>query len=76
MVEVSDDRDPRLSGGAPHTGYTSPPQELSRALELVTVLFGATETPTANGPWRVAIAGGRRTITLHPARADGQLLIG
>jgi hypothetical protein len=77
VVEVTDDRDPRLSGGRAHTGYTSPPQPLTQALALVAVLLGGPDGPLGvqDGPWRMAIAGGRRDIKLHPAHADGQLII-
>jgi hypothetical protein len=74
VVEVNDDRDPQLTDGrASH--YHSPPQPLHQALELVAVLLGGPEVPPArdDSPWRVAIAGGRRNVRLHPARADGQL---
>jgi hypothetical protein len=77
VVEVADDRDPRLSGGRAHTTYTSPPQPLTQALALVAVLLGGREDPLAvsDAPWRLAIAGGRREVQLHPAHADGQLII-
>ena len=77
VVEVADDRDPRLSGGRAHTTYTSPPQPLTQALALVAVLLGGRAEPlaVADSPWRLAIAGGRREVQLHPAHADGQLII-
>jgi hypothetical protein len=44
--------------------YESPPQTEQQALALVRILIGgAGERP---GPWRQAIAGGRRTIELRP----------
>jgi hypothetical protein len=77
MVEVVDDRDPRLSGGRQCTRYASPPQPLAQALALVAVLLnGPEDEPTVEaGPWRLAIAGGRREVRLHRASADGQMFI-
>ena len=78
VIEVDDERDPRLAGGRASVRYHSPPQPLSQALDLVAVLLGGPESPLGaqDGPWRIPIAGGRREVRLHPARADGQLLLG
>jgi hypothetical protein len=76
VVEVDDRCEPRLSG---HGGcsYASPPQPAVQALALVRLLLGCPqgELQVTQAPWRCAIAGGSRTIRLHPAGADGQLLM-
>ncbi len=73
VVHVEDEVDERLAG---HRGcsYTSPPQPAPAALELVRALSKCRE-PAGEGPWRMAIAGGRRTIALLPAQPDGQLVL-
>ena len=76
IVEVDDQCNSRLVG---HSGcsYTSPPQPGGQALALVRALLSC--APLAleldDAPWTAAIAGGRRVIRLHRARADGQLTI-
>ncbi len=74
VVEVDDRCEPRLTG---HGGcsYASPPQPATQALALVRLLLGCPqeELRVAGGPWRCAIAGGKRTIRLHATAADGQL---
>lgn len=74
VVEVDDSCEPRLTG---HGGcsYASPPQPAVQALALVRLLLGCPqdELRADGGPWRCAIAGGKRTIRLHAAAADGQL---
>jgi len=73
VVHVVDEVDERLAG---HHGcfYTSPPQPADEALELVRALGGCTQR-AGEGPWHMAIAGGRRTIALATAHLDGQLLM-
>jgi hypothetical protein len=74
IVEVEDHCEPRLVG---HAGcsYSSPPQPPATALALVRALLGCPATPPvmSGSPWRCAIAGGHRTIRLHPASPAGQL---
>jgi hypothetical protein len=76
VVEVDDHCAAQLVG---HTGcsYASPPQPAVQALALVRALLGCPQhnLEIAGSPWRYAIAGGQRTVRLHPARADGQLTI-
>ncbi len=76
VVEVDDQCATELAG---HTGcsYASPPQPEVQALSLVRVLLGCPQRPlyVNEAPWTSAIAGGRRIIRLHPARADGQLAL-
>ncbi len=75
VVRVEDHVAQGLSG---HEGcrYVSPPQARRHALALVRVLMGCPAQPIdGHGPWRSAIAGGQRTISLQPAQPDGQLLL-
>jgi len=76
VVEIDDQCLPALSG---HSGcsYASPPQPASHALALVRALLGCPqhELRITDSPWRHAIAGGTRTITLHTAGPDGQLTL-
>jgi hypothetical protein len=78
IVELNDQRDPRLAG---HTGctYTSPPQPVDQALALVRALLGypVDTIDAAQQPCRTPVAGGQRIIRLHvaDADADGQLTI-
>lgn len=76
VVEVEDRRDAGLAGHA-GTGYVSPAQSREQALALVRILLGrsASEIDLRDAPWRLAIAGGSRVISVHVARADGQLRI-
>jgi hypothetical protein len=76
VIEVEDRRDAGLAGHA-GTAYMSPAQPRTQALALVHILLGrsAQEIDLRDGPWRLAIAGGSRIISVHPARADGQLTI-
>lgn len=68
VVEVDDRRQPDLAG---HSGcrYTSPPQPADQALGLVRLLLGCPPAPPelSDGPWRVAVAGGLRTIRVRPS---------
>lgn len=73
VVRVEDHVAHPLAG---HDGcrYVSPPQTRSHAIALVEVLMGCPlRAIDEHGPWRSAIAGGQRTISLQPARPDGQL---
>ena len=76
IVELDDQCDYRLVG---HSGcsYTSPPQPAGQALALVRALLGCAQLALEpdDAPWKAAIAGGKRVIRLHRARADGQLTI-
>ncbi len=59
---------------AGHDGcrYVSPPQTRRHALALVQVLTGCPVLKLDDhGPWRSAIAGGQRTISLQPAQPGG-----
>ncbi len=56
--------------------YMSPPQARPHALALVRALMACPAPEIdGHGPWRSAIAGGQRTISLQPAQPDGQLLL-
>jgi hypothetical protein len=72
VVHVRDAINAALAG---HEGraYTSPPQPHAQALALVELLLGCA-APGAEGQrtWTVSVAGGRRTITLAPARDPGR----
>ena len=74
VVEVDDRCERQLVG---HSGcsYASPPQPATQALALVRALLGCPQQNlhVQDSPWRLAIAGGRRTIRLHRADAAGQL---
>ena len=76
IVEVDDRCNAQLVG---NTGcsYASPPQPAPQALALVRALLGCPQNPLEihESPWRHAIAGGARTIRLHPAYASGQLTL-
>ncbi len=76
IVEVDDRCNAQLVG---HTGcsYASPPQPAPQALALVRALLGYPQNLLGvhASPWRHAIAGGTRTIRLHPASAGGQLTL-
>lgn len=73
VVHVDDAVEARLVGDS-GCSYVSPPQPRAQALALVRMLLGCVE-PGGDGPWRLAIAGGRRTIALLPAKPDGQLVL-
>ncbi len=73
VVHVDDAVEARLVGDS-GCSYVSPPQPRAQALALVRMLLGCAE-PAGDGPWRLAIAGGRRTIALLPAQPDGQLVL-
>jgi hypothetical protein len=74
IVEVEDRCQAQLVG---HSGcaYASPPQPAAQALALVRALLGCPQNivQVTDSPWRCAVAGGRRTIRLHPASADDRL---
>ena len=73
VVHVEDEVDERLAG---HRGcsYTSLPQPAPAALELVRALSKC-RASAGEGSWRMAIAGGRRTITLAAAQPDDQTVV-
>ena len=73
VVHVDDAAETRLVGDS-GCSYVSPPQPRAQALALVRMLLGCVE-PGGDGPWGLAIAGGRRTIALLPAQPDGQLVL-
>jgi hypothetical protein len=65
LVCVEDTIEPALSG---HAGavYHSPPQSHEQALALVRLLVGHPVDVLADGDsWRVAVAGGRRIVTIR-----------
>jgi hypothetical protein len=72
VVEVDDECLDQLTG---YTGctYASPPQPAAQALDLVRALLACPHARlrVEDSPWWRAIAGGRRTIRVHRARADG-----
>ena len=64
VLIVSDERAEALSGRDSQS-YTSPPQTEQQARRLAELLTGA--AVDGPGPWRHPIAGGQRTIQLHPS---------
>ena len=64
VLTATDERAEALTGRGNET-YTSPPQTEQQARQLAALLAGA--TVDGPGPWRHAIAGGQRTIELHPS---------
>lgn len=66
IVHVDDVVDVRIAG---HDGaaYTSPPQTRDAPLALVELLVGPTSSDDERSRWLLAIAGGRRMVTLKPA---------
>jgi hypothetical protein len=63
QVEVADRFTPGLTGRGDRD-YVSPPQPRDAALALAALLLDAGATPDGDGPWRRALAGGRRTVRL------------
>jgi hypothetical protein len=64
VVEVSDRRNAQLTGGTGGT-YRSPPHTLDHAHELVAVLLDFPGGPIqGEGPWRRAVPGGERVVSL------------
>ena len=63
VVSVRDQRAVALAG-SPGAAYVSPPHTLQHAIALACLL--ADGPLTGPGPWRLAIAGGQRTISLEP----------
>jgi hypothetical protein len=63
VLTVSDQRAETLTGRDSQS-YTSPPQTEQQARTLAALLAGA--AVDGPGPWRHPIAGGQRTIQLHP----------
>lgn len=62
VVSVSEERNPLLTSTAA-ARYVSPPHRArSEAISLAALLNDA--WPTGGGPWRHAIAGRQRTVTL------------
>lgn len=47
--------------------YISPPQARGEAVALVALLIGPTPADDERDRWTVAIAGGRRIVSLEPA---------
>jgi hypothetical protein len=62
-VEVEDRFSPGLTGRHDRV-YVSPPQSRDDALTLAALLLDAGPDLDGDGPWRKAIAGGRRTVRL------------
>jgi hypothetical protein len=63
-VTVTDRLLPALTGQA-GSHYESPPQPEQQARALARVLLDLPASPTGQGPWRRAHAGGSRTVALH-----------
>jgi hypothetical protein len=67
VVHVTDAVNPVLAGHG-DAAYHSPPQPREAALNLVRLLLGRRDEPSPDeSRWTCPIAGGRRTVTLHPA---------
>jgi len=60
----------RTLAGRDGAEYTSPPHDRADALTLVALLLGRPPHPNGNGidpsRWSCPLAGGQRTVTLHP----------
>jgi len=72
VVRVQDRIDGAIAG---HDGcaYVSPPASRDSALALVGLLLGGDPRPVNGGAaWTRAVPGGRRTITLAPARGSAR----
>jgi hypothetical protein len=67
VVEVAERFSPGLTGRSDRS-YVSPPQPRDRALLLAALLVDAAGPLDGDGPWQRAIAGGKRTVRLVPAR--------
>jgi hypothetical protein len=65
IVRVEDSIDPTLTGRIGGS-YENPPQTREQAMELVRLLLGGRCNPRDDdeSTWVIAIAGGRRTVTL------------
>ncbi len=67
VVEVEDRRNAQLTGSTGGT-YRSPAHSLAHAHQLVAVLLDFPGFPIeGEGPWRRAVPGGERVVTLVPA---------
>ncbi len=64
-VIVTDQVSPALVGN-PGVNYQSMPHPHAQALALACVLLGVPRLPDEHGPWRQALPGGRRTVSLEP----------
>jgi hypothetical protein len=67
VVEVAERFSPGLTGRTDRS-YVSPPQPRDRALLLAALLVDAAGPLDGDGPWQRALAGGKRTVRLVPAR--------
>jgi len=63
-----------LAGRSPCL-YISPPQLRMSALSLVRLLVGRPTEDLADGPWRMAIAGGEREIRVLRSSSGGQVAL-
>ena len=66
-LTVTDKRDCALSGRTP-CRYISPPQPLDELRALGSALLGGAQPPSVGTAVSQAIAGGRRTVFITPAR--------
>jgi hypothetical protein len=66
VVTVEDRVDERLAAQGARR-YTAPAQPIADARTLVRLLLGGATIPAGRGPWRRAIAGGQRVITMRVA---------
>jgi hypothetical protein len=69
-VEVDDRFSPGLTGRHDRS-YLSPPQPRDDALLLAALLLDAGVALEGDGPWRRALAGGRRTVRLVASADEG-----
>jgi hypothetical protein len=67
VVEVSDSFSAGLTGRHDRR-YESPPQRREDALTLAGLLLDAGAALEGDGPWKRALAGGRRTVRICEAR--------
>jgi hypothetical protein len=74
VVVVEEHIDRELAGRSPCL-YISPPQLRTSALALVRLLLSRSDDQLGDGPWRMAVAGGERTIRMLRTSGRGQVAL-
>ena len=74
VVVVEEHIEPKLAGRSPCL-YISPPQLRTSAMALVGLLLSRSDDELGEGPWRMAIVGGERTIRMHRTCGRGQIAL-